>query len=154
MISNKKLESDILASDLKYFENLFGNSAFLLEMGISDSVSQNLENARSKPLQFLLDGLFASEKHILLILNNIVENFFKKQKRYILRVFNTTASIQTLHYSIVLKKDDYKTRNKIRDFLFEYDSVPFSKRFPIYFQFIEEKHIIHLNNATEIKWKI
>ena len=138
-------------ADLEQLKQMITNSQELLELGLTDSISQKVEMVRNNPLQSLLDNLSNIEAHISLFwLHKFVVNFFRKHKRIIQYVFRTDNSVTVLHYTIVLKKDTTENRHKIREFLLNYENLSFAHRFKIIFQFVPEEYKEQLKFVNEI----
>jgi len=84
------------------------------------------------------------------IIDNMVRNFFVKNRDLIDGVFSSRTEQDPLHYSVVLKRDSIQFRNAVLRFFEVYDLSRYSERYPVYFQFVPPALAHKLNSLKKI----
>lgn len=129
----------------------------LLKIGEKTDLSKQIEEGIDNPIAPLLHNISIFDNRIKSILDGFAKWFLTNNTGIISCAYRTKTDFNDLHYSIVLKEDNIKYRNKIFGFYGVYDELSFSEniaqynlaeRYPVYFQFVPE-HLIHKIKLAE-----
>ena len=126
----------LLQTNLEEFKDEVDRSYELLKVGEKTNLSKKIENTMEDPINSIFKLSSNVDNQIKEIVDRIVKAFLKHNSEIIQGAYRTKTSLNDLHYSIVLKKDDIGNRNKIFDFFDKFDLLDISSKYPVYFQFV------------------
>lgn len=111
----------------------------LLDVGVYTDLTNTIKKVIENPLSHLLATRDELNSNIASLITLFVKGFFKFNKDIISTAFVTdTKSNNELHFSIVLKDDNYTTRESIFTFLTDYKSSSLWESYPLFFQIVPE----------------
>lgn len=151
---NSKLQEFLLSIKDFHSEGM-GEAQFsydFLEQGVKTQLTEQVEKLMQHPLQAFSDMSNEVDEKFYLIIESIAKSFFVYKKDLLSHVYKNNINSRGLHFSIVLKEDNFDNRNSIFEFFDTYDRVPFSSKFPIYFQFTPVELIEKLKIKNEINF--
>lgn len=129
----------LLQTNLEEFSDEVDRSYELLKIGEKTDLSKKIEDSIDDPLTSIFKMTSNIDDQVKEIVNRIAESFLKHNSEIIQSAFRSKASLNDLHYSIVLKTDNMDNRNKIFDFFDKFDLLEISRKYPVYFQFVPEE---------------
>jgi hypothetical protein len=141
---------ELLGSNLESLLDSVDVTKKVHKLGTKTELHQQIENVFKDPLKAVWEVSSKFDEQILLILNTIVESYFKKHNEIIHSVYKTKTSGNDLHFSVVLKEDSLENRNTLLTFFDRYDLTEYSKKYPIFFQFVPLELINKINTEKKI----
>lgn len=142
----------LLQTNLEEFKDEVDRSYELLKIGEMTELTKKIEGTLSNPMDSVLNISNNIDGQVKQIVDIFVKSFFRKNKETVSATYRSKTSLNDLHYSIVLKKDNMENRNKIFDFFDKYDLLEIANRYPVYFQFIPVALVNKLNYSEELKF--
>lgn len=142
----------LLQTNLEEFKDEVDRSYELLKIGEMTELTKKIEGTLSNPMDSVLNVSNNIDGQVKQIVDIFVKSFFRKNKETVGAAYRSKTSLNDLHYSIVLKEDNIKNRNKIFDFFDKYDLLEIANKYPVYFQFIPVELVNKLNYSEELKF--
>ncbi|MHB8261751.1 MAG: hypothetical protein ACYDCN_13075 [Bacteroidia bacterium] len=143
----------LLQTNLEEFKDEVDRSYELIKIGEKTDLSKKIETTIDDPINSIFKLSSNIDNQIKEIVDRIVKAFLKHNSSIIHGAYKTQTSLNDLHYSIVLKKDDMDNRNKIFDFFDKFDLLDISNKYPVYFQFVPSELIGKINITEEVKFE-
>lgn len=151
-IEGLKNALNLLKIFLDDFQETLSTSQELLEFGAKTQFLTELEKTISKnPMQNLYDLSNSIDEKVKSIIDKVVVTHLVKNNKIIVNAFSTRTYDNALHYSIVLKEDNFDNREIIYSFFDKYDTGDFSSKYPVYFQITPPELLEKIQNKTEVK---
>ena len=139
--AKKKQAKTDLEKTMLVFQDIFSflnaeskQSIEYLDMGLMDSLAQNINDALKNPINTSFDAYIQIEQTIKDLLNQTVIEFFKKHLNFIRSAYLYKTSGNYLFYSIITKEDNEIEMNKIYQFVNSFDRTKLRSRFEIIFE--------------------
>lgn len=133
----------VLEAMSKYFEariESISKDKELLEFGAKTAAVVEIENMIKHPVEEMDRSIGKLKTNAFRILNGAAKNIFSKYSEAIYKVVRTDAPT-ALHYSIALKEDSPEMRFQLLRILDGYETMGYSRSFPMYFQFVSKEFI-------------
>ncbi|RYM32098.1 hypothetical protein ERX46_15560 [Brumimicrobium glaciale] len=143
----------LLQTNLEEFKEEVDASYALLTLGEKTPLAKKLEKKIQDPINDIFQFSNKIDSQVNQILDTIIRGYFKKNHSSIKKVFKTRKSLNDLHYSIVLKEDNVKSRDVFFEFLNTIDLANISQKHNVYFQFIPSELVDKIKFDEEIKFE-
>ncbi|NCX95287.1 MAG: hypothetical protein EBX41_02555 [Chitinophagia bacterium] len=127
-----------------------GDSKDLLAVGVKDKFAQVLDSLLANPISAMHNakkGLDASLSHFV---ENVISAYLNTKKDLVAKAVLVDSSPNVLYYIIALKNDSLANRIAVNDFFDFYDDSGLSDDYPVYFQYIAERHFQSINYIKEV----
>lgn len=121
------------------------DSSELIKIGEKTSLALRIEDSIKNPFKNMLAVSNRLDTDIKDVINHAVKIFLQKISSIILSAHRT--DVPNLHYSVVLKEDNFKNRKKLFEFYRAYDDK-IAEKFPVFFQVVPQE-LIHKINLGE-----
>ena len=138
-VADRQKLLDYLGEFTEEFNQDIETSKALTEVGVSNSLTNFLDEVLRDPLKASVDSIVAQEKLIAIHLDRGVRDFLKSKKRLIYKAFKTYKDPTILHYCIILNHDTLTNRGKLRAFKGALILAGLDARFPVMFEYIAKE---------------
>lgn len=125
-------------------------SKSLLGLGLKTQFASEWETFLSNPIDSMYATRKAIDTSLVNVINMMVATYLKSRIDLIAKAVWAETKNNTLHYCIFLKEDSLENRIIVNDFFDFYDEYALSETYPVYFQFISEKHFPIIKYKQEI----
>lgn len=140
-----------LDTELNNFLNEVQKSYALYKVGEKTDIVKEIEKIIDDPLDNLIEISDDIDNKIVFFIDAIVNKYFNQNKKFINKAFKlNTLNKNQLFYIIVLKKDTTDNRQKLFDFLDDYELTRFANKYKIDFKFIDEDLVSGFNIEKNI----
>jgi len=126
----------LLQNNLEEFGREVNSSYELLKLGEKTKLTEAIEHALNDPMGNINNISLEIDQQIKNMLDIFVGSFFNFKKEIVHSAYRNDDSGTNLTYYIVLKVDNYETRDSMFDFFDKYDEYEISYRYKIFFQFV------------------
>lgn len=140
----------LLQTQLEEYSSEVDKSYALLKVGEKTHLTKNIESTIDDPFGSMAKMTSDIDEKLRAIINDFAISFFKYKRNIISNVYKSSTSLNNLHYSIVLKQDNFKNRNSVFEFFDTYDLQEISTKYPVYFQFTPIELVDKIKNKEVI----
>lgn len=140
-----------VGSRVHELKNNISTSQELLKLGVDTNLTTELRNLLKDPLSKMLSLRVDIDNTISELLTFVITRYFKNHEDIIEKAFRTDTGKNDLHFSIVLKNDNFENREIIFNLLRDYKySTDLWDLLPLYIQFIPIDLVEKIKNKEDI----
>jgi hypothetical protein len=110
----------------------------LAALNITTELTEMVDATLRNPLKSSLSAYLELERGITYQLDQVVRDFLKSKKRLIHKAYKTYDDA-SLHYCIILHKDNLTNRGKLYELTKRFIYSGMAQRFPLVFQFVPKE---------------
>lgn len=143
--SNTENDQSKLLQFIKQYRDHVGDhkdyinmSCEVLEAGGQTELTQQMGNFLANPVKALMDLKSRADSELFSIVDGMCKLFIKtaKERDLVETAFRTKNVNSEVCYGIILKQDNFESRDSIFSFLNFYSSLELAEIIPVHFQFI------------------